>query len=52
VAPIVGQTEFGLQGRRAGEGETGFVFNGSVFAEVSASLTLGLELNFRVIYVF
>jgi hypothetical protein len=31
----------------SGDGDTRFVFNGSVFAEISRPLTLGLELNYR-----
>ena len=31
----------------SGAGDTQFVFNGSVFAEISNSLTLGLEMNYR-----
>ena len=31
----------------SGDGDTRLVFNGSVFAEISRPLTLGLELNYR-----
>lgn len=37
----------GIREPVSGEGQTRFVFNGSVFAETSHSLTLGLEINSR-----